>query len=206
MHRDESSGILREVHDGIADRSHGGHLELHLHQLRIEQFEQHLIDEPSVDLRHLEDLVVQELLHPRLRRDVADPVVLVRQPLHVVHRRDAVRGLAVQRRGADLRHADVVSPGDHLLLAVAELVEGDVCARTREPMILDDLSRLLAVGEAGEFRVTRRAELEAADAERRHVAAQAREVAVLDALPMRPGLTSDRHAEWVHLNLSRGNG
>src|SRR5271155_5772406 len=36
MHRLEPSGILVEVHDRVADDSHRGHLELHLHKVGIE--------------------------------------------------------------------------------------------------------------------------------------------------------------------------
>src|SRR5688500_7129230 len=71
-------------------------------------------------------------------------------------------------------------------------------------MILDDFSRLLRVREALELGVPGRAQLEGTDAERLHVAAEAGEVAVLDPLSVRPGLTSDRQAQWIHQHLSRG--
>src|SRR5688500_10986072 len=73
-------------------------------------------------------------------------------------------------------------------------------------MILDDLPGQLRVREAGELAVRGRAQLDDADAERLHVAAQSREVAVLDALPMRVGLAPDRQAQRIRLKLSRAEG
>jgi hypothetical protein len=57
--------VVGEVRDRVADRGHRRHLELHLHEVRVEVLEQHGVGQPAVlEPRFLEALVVQDLLHP----------------------------------------------------------------------------------------------------------------------------------------------
>src|SRR5262249_29074040 len=90
MHGNEPAGTFREISDPLAYCSHSRHLELHLSQLRIEQFEQDFVGQAIANLGPLEPLVVQELLDAGLGGVLADLVVFVRGTLDDIHRRNTI--------------------------------------------------------------------------------------------------------------------
>src|SRR5262249_43492822 len=91
-----------------------------------------------------------------------------------------------------------------LLLLTAQLVEREMRARAFQSVVLDDLSRLLAVREAGKLAIPRRTQLDNSDAQIGETLAQSRKVAILDALPMRIRLASDWQSERTGRQHTRG--
>ena len=103
----------------------------------------------------------------------------------------------VQAGRAHLRHADVLGPRDRLVLFVAQLAQLEMRADALETVILDDLTRLLSVREAGELAIGRRAQFQIPHSEIRQILAKARQIAIFDPLAMRIGLASDRNAHRI---------
>src|SRR4029450_2707450 len=78
----------------------------------------------------------------------------------------------------------------------------EVRADALQAVVLDDLARLLAVGEALELGVARRgAQCDLPDPGRLHVLQQLDELAVGDLLALRIGLTAKRQTERVRPKL-----
>ena len=197
MHGDETPRVLVEVHYRVSNNSHRGHLELHLHQLRIEQFKQDFVGEPAVDPGEFKPFVVQELLNARPGRHFSDLVVLVRRLLDGIHGGDAVLHGPVQAGRTHLRHANALGPVNRLLLLVSEFIQVKVGARALQPVVFHDLPGLFGVREAGELLVPRRAQLQAPNSQGGHVLAQPRKVTILDPLPVGIGLAPDRQPERI---------
>ena len=133
--------------EALADR---GHLELELHELRIEEAQQDVVGALAVDHRDLEVLVVQALLQARPGRDGGNPVYSSAARLHVVEGR---RVPCAEAGGDHLRDAGVGGPGETVGLLVPQLPHGEVSACRHETVIGDDLSHLPPVGQAGELGV-----------------------------------------------------
>ena len=157
---------------------------------------QHRIGESAIlELRVLEPLVVQELLEPRFLHLACDLVVLVRRPLHRIRRRHPVRHSTAEAGRAHLRHADVLGPLDLFGEIRAQGRQREVRARALHAVVIHDFSGRFAVGEAGEFAVARRAELDDVDADRFHVFEQSSEVALLNPRAVRIRLAADRQPQ-----------
>ncbi len=157
MHRNEPARILREIFGRIEALANGGDLELKLHQLRIEQFEQHVIGAFAVDRGRLEVFVVQALLDAGFGGLLSHLVVFVGGAFHVIHGRLLRPAEAGHQH---LRQADIFCPGDAVVLVFAEFVHAEVGTDAGDAGIIEDLLefRSFVLGEPAEtiFGVARR--------------------------------------------------
>src|SRR6476620_4142677 len=197
MHRDETIGVRREVISGDQAARDRRHLELELHELRVEQVEEHVEDALAVDHRQLKALGVEPLLQPGLPGLGADCVVSVSEPLDIVHRRIA---RAVEARHHDLREPALFRPADGLRqLLGRELGHVHVRADASE-IVIRQHARELCGGDRVQapeaeivLRVPGGAELDRLDARVRQHLHRARKVLV-DGFAVRKRLAADRPA------------
>ena len=114
---------------------------------------------------------------------------------------------AAEGRGDHLRDADVLRPGDALLLVLAQLPHAEVRALALHAVIGQDLPDLFPVGETGELGVAdRRAQLDALTPMSASIFSQPGEVASLIICAVGIRLAADRQAQRIGAKLGGARG
>jgi len=138
VHRVEAAGVLQEVLGPDKARGDGGHLELELHQRRIDPCEQQVVRPPAVDGRDLEPFVVQALLHPAFAAAAAVFSMKSRLDSRVI-------GVSALRlpAGRDSRMRKAFASGTLVILAVA------ASHRSRRPPRRNEMAAKLTASQIG---------------------------------------------------------
>src|ERR1700753_3604126 len=138
MHGNKAARIFGKVLRGVIAFADGGNLELKLDQFGVEKFKEKVIRPLAIDLGKLKVLVVEALDDTGRSCPLAHLVVLVGRSLHIIQS-GVLR--AMQARDPHLRQAQILCPGDAVILIFSQLFDREVTADAAKAFLMDDAAQ-----------------------------------------------------------------